>query len=77
MDRRLVSPSNADQLLRDAEHRHATFDVRLKELGRRAYPTPSEQREMAELKKRKLLAKDEIFRLRSRMSLDAGPTIRR
>ena len=64
MDRRLVRLP-AEELLRDAETRHKTLDGRLKELGRRAYPTPTEQREMAELKKRKLLAKDEITRLRS------------
>jgi hypothetical protein len=57
-------PSNKKERLADAEARHRTLDVRLKELGRRAYLTPSEQREVAELKKRKLVAKDAIAELR-------------
>ena len=65
MDRRLAGSTSSDQLLREAERRHANLDGRLRELGKRTWPTPSEQREIAELKKRKLVAKDEIFRLRS------------
>ncbi|NUP05207.1 MAG: YdcH family protein [Polyangiaceae bacterium] len=64
MDRRLPSQATAEELLREAEARHATLDTRLKALGRRAHPTPTEQREMTELKKQKLAAKDEIVRLR-------------
>jgi uncharacterized protein YdcH (DUF465 family) len=44
--------------------RHREFDERLRELGRRAYLTPTEQREILELKKRKLKAKDELDALR-------------
>jgi uncharacterized protein YdcH (DUF465 family) len=33
-------------------------------LGRRAYLTPGEQREIADLKKQKLRAKDQLFALR-------------
>ncbi|MBK6518336.1 MAG: YdcH family protein [Polyangiaceae bacterium] len=65
MDRRRANLPNPLDQLHEAEHRHRSLDSRLIELGRRAYPTPSEQREMAELKKRKLQAKDEIARLRS------------
>jgi uncharacterized protein YdcH (DUF465 family) len=59
-----TSTSNAQEQLADAEARHRTLDSRLKELGRRAYLTPTEQREVAELKKHKLLAKDAITELR-------------
>lgn len=47
-----------------AEARHRELDDRLRELGRRAYLTPPEQREIAEIKKHKLRAKDEIAALR-------------
>lgn len=52
------------QRLNEAEHRHKSLDARVKELGRRAYLTPSEQVEMADLKKQKLKTKDEIHALR-------------
>ena len=47
-----------------AEARHRELDTRLRELGRRAYLTPNEQREVSEIKKYKLKAKDEIAALR-------------
>jgi len=47
-----------------AEARHRQLDQRLKDLGRRAYLTPSEQLEIAELKKQRLLVKDEVSTLR-------------
>jgi uncharacterized protein YdcH (DUF465 family) len=46
------------------ETRHRELDTRLKELGRHAYLTPAEQREIAELKKQKLRAKDEMADLK-------------
>lgn len=46
--------------IRRMEVRHREMDVRIDELGKRAILTPAEQREMAELKKRKLAAKDRI-----------------
>lgn len=46
------------------EARHRELDDRLKELGRHAYLTPTEQREISELKKHKLKIKDELFALR-------------
>jgi len=46
------------------EARHRELDQRLKELGRHPYPTPGEQREIAELKKQKLKMKDELAALR-------------
>jgi uncharacterized protein YdcH (DUF465 family) len=45
---------------------HQELDLRLKELRRRPYLTPLEQREVSELKKYKLKAKDEIASLRGR-----------
>ena len=47
-----------------AEARHRELDARLRELGRHAFLTPSEQLEASELKKHKLRAKDEIDALR-------------
>jgi len=47
------------------EAHHRALDKRLKELARRAYLTPDEQVEVAELKKQKLKAKDELHALRS------------
>jgi hypothetical protein len=63
--RLLLSDVSPEQRLIDAESRHQQLDVRLKELGRRAYLTPTEQLEAAELKKLKLRAKDEVATLRS------------
>jgi uncharacterized protein YdcH (DUF465 family) len=39
---------------------HAQLDRRVRELDRRAFLTPGEQRELADLKKRKLVVKDRI-----------------
>ena len=58
------STTSPNERLADAEERHRTLESRLKELGRRAYLTPTEQREVAELKKHKLQAKDAITELR-------------
>jgi uncharacterized protein YdcH (DUF465 family) len=68
MKRLLLSDPTPEQRLRDAESRHRQLDVRLKELGRRAYLTPTEQREMSEIKKMKLHAKDEMTSLRTRLA---------
>lgn len=57
-----------EQRLNLAEARHRELESRLKELGRRAYLTPQEQKEATQLKKHKLLAKDEIVSLRQRLS---------
>lgn len=46
----------------ESEHRALKDEVR--RLERRAHLTPSEQRQMAELKKQKLVAKDQIAALR-------------
>jgi uncharacterized protein YdcH (DUF465 family) len=46
------------------EAQHRKLSERLQELGRRALLTPREQQEVAELKKLKLRAKDELTALR-------------
>jgi hypothetical protein len=67
MKRLLLSDASPAEQLAQAESRHRQLDVRLKELGRRAYLTPSEQVEASELKKLKLRAKDEVVTLRARV----------
>lgn len=56
--------SGADRLSA-AEAQHRTLDTRIQELTRRAYLTPAEQVELADLKKQKLKLKDEIQTLRA------------
>lgn len=56
--------SNGHDPLSLVEARHRQLDERLKELGRRPFLTPPEQREIAEIKKHKLRAKDEMTALR-------------
>lgn len=46
------------------ESHHRELDERLRELGRQAYLTPAEQREVTTLKKQKLKAKDELTALK-------------
>ena len=53
-----------EQRLTSIEAHHRELDERLRELGRRTYLTPREQVEVADLKKHKLRAKDEITALR-------------
>lgn len=52
--------SGINERIRRMEARHRDLNERIDELGRRAILTPAEQREMAELKKHKLYAKDQI-----------------
>jgi uncharacterized protein YdcH (DUF465 family) len=59
---------NPEERLNFVEARHRELDARLKELGRHPYLTPAEQVEATELKKWKLLAKDEMVALRRRLS---------
>jgi len=46
------------------EERHRHLDDAVTRLGRRAFLTPTEQREVADLKKEKLLTRDRIEVLR-------------
>jgi uncharacterized protein YdcH (DUF465 family) len=52
--------SGMNERIRRMEARHRDLDTRIDELGKRAILTPAEQREIAELKKHKLHAKDQI-----------------
>jgi hypothetical protein len=56
--------SGVEQRLTSIEAQHRALEERLRELGRRPYLTPREQVEIAELKKHKLRAKDEMTALR-------------
>ena len=53
----------ATDRMRALETEHRALDERLKILSRRAFLTPDEQREAAELKRKKLFAKDRLFAL--------------
>lgn len=52
--------SGMHERIRRMEVRHKELDTKIDELTKRAILTPSEQREIAELKKHKLHAKDQI-----------------
>ncbi|HEY3233865.1 MAG TPA: YdcH family protein [Polyangiaceae bacterium] len=54
----------AIERLTELEQRHRTLAEQVAELGKRAFLTPEEQRQMTDLKKMKLAAKDELFALR-------------
>lgn len=62
--KQVVSLRGLEDRLTRVEARHRELDERLEQLRRRAHLTPKEQREIAELKKHKLRAKDEIAALR-------------
>ncbi|MBN1610338.1 MAG: YdcH family protein [Polyangiaceae bacterium] len=53
-----------DDRLSVLEARHRALHDAVSRLERRAFLTPEEQREITDLKKRKLLAKDQLFALR-------------
>jgi hypothetical protein len=59
------APDRAVDRAQALEAEHRTLDQRLRILSRRAYLTPDEQREAAELKRKKLAAKDRLQALRS------------
>ena len=58
----------------DLRREHSLLDQRVRELDRRAFLTPDEQRERTDLKKRKLALKDELTRV---SSVPAAPNERR
>ncbi|APR81088.1 Hypothetical protein A7982_06435 [Minicystis rosea] len=62
--KQVVSLRGLEDRLNRAEAQHRALDERLSQLSRRAYLTPREQLEIAELKKHKLKTKDEIAALR-------------
>ena len=51
----------ANDRIDSLEAKHRELHDAVTALARRAYLTPEEQRQIADLKKRKLLAKDELF----------------
>jgi uncharacterized protein YdcH (DUF465 family) len=53
-----------DDRLTELEMRHRQLHEEVTQLERRALLTPEEQRQIAELKKLKLLAKDELYAAR-------------
>ncbi len=59
-----VGSPGAGYQLSAMEARHRKLDDRLEELRGRKHLTPPEQRELAEIKKHKLHAKDQITALR-------------
>jgi uncharacterized protein YdcH (DUF465 family) len=50
--------------LSSIQAQHQQLDERLRQLGRQPFLTPKEQLEVAEIKKHKLRAKDEMLALR-------------
>lgn len=54
----------ADDRLTELETRHRQLHDEVNQLERRAFLTPEEQRRIADLKKQKLLAKDELYAAR-------------
>lgn len=58
----------ADDRLDILEARHRMLHAAVNELAKRVYLTPDEQRIFSDLKKLKLLAKDELFALRRQSS---------
>jgi len=54
---------NAADRMQQLEEEHRNLDQRLRILTRRAYLTPDEQRESAEIKRLKLSAKDQLHAL--------------
>jgi uncharacterized protein YdcH (DUF465 family) len=50
--------------VKQLEDRHRELAKKVERLERRAYLTPGEQRHIADLKKQKLAAKDELFGVR-------------
>ena len=63
-----MTPAVPHQRLTQIEAYHRELEDRLRQLGRHVYLTPAEQVEAAEIKKRKLAAKDEILSLRRVLS---------
>ena len=59
-----MSEPMAKERLNEVEHRHRSLSQEVERLERRAYLTPTEQRHMTDLKKQKLLAKDELYALK-------------
>jgi hypothetical protein len=53
-----------EERIRELEERHRSLDLAVSRLGRRAYLTPGEQHQVSQLKKKKLITKDQLVSLR-------------
>ena len=56
---------NVDKRIEALQARHAEYEERLEQLEKMRWQSEAEQREIAELKKKKLLLRDEIESLRA------------
>lgn len=56
--------ANAGDRMTELEREHRELEVRIEALSRHAYLSPSEEQEMRELKKRKLITKDRMLDLK-------------
>lgn len=56
--------ANAEVRIDVLEREHQALEARLQELSRHAYLSPSEEKEVRELKKRKLATKDRMLDLK-------------
>jgi len=54
----------SDDRLMQLEKKHRSLDEEVRRLERRAFLTPDEQRQVSDLKKQKLVAKDELYALK-------------
>lgn len=70
-----MSEAMAEERLMQLEARHKELHDEVSELERRLFLTPEEQRQMAELKKQKLLAKDALYAARrtTQQTMSARP----
>jgi uncharacterized protein YdcH (DUF465 family) len=59
-----MKETNPEQRLTLLEQRHRALDEQIDRIGRRAYLTPDEQRQVTDLKKMKLATKDQLYALR-------------
>lgn len=57
--------ADAEARLNALEREHHALEARLEELSRHAYLSPSEEKEVRELKKRKLMTKDQMLDLKA------------
>ncbi len=59
-----MSEATAEERVLQLEARHRALHEEVSQLERRAFLTPEEQRQIAELKKQKLQAKDALYEAR-------------
>ena len=59
-----MKETSADERLQTLQQKHRILDDQVRMLERRAFLTPTEQRHVSELKKQKLMTKDELYALK-------------